>query len=537
MFDNVDFVEAFDGLVRRFDSSPALWYEGSDLNFAQLGRAVTERAEQLSLAGVRPGDHVGIWMRNCPDFVYSFFAIAKLKAVAVLFNTRLSGADIAYQMKHSDITTLLLSHYAGPHDLFDELRNLMPQLSRADLGDTSGSELPKLRRIVTTNEDAQDVRSLKAIQPFSDFSSPAASDGQWRDVCAPSDPMSAVVLLYSSGTTSRPKGVILGPNLWRKAFDGGARLGFDQGERVLVCVPLFGILGLLNGLLTTLARGGKLVLQDGFDPKRVAEAVVNEECSAMHVLPPMIDPLAEALRDAQCPAGQLTKGVVLAHGEDWIRKVADDLGMHSVVSSYGLTESLGPIARTWHSEPFETRVVCQGKALPGVDIKIVDPATGEELPQGATGEILIGGYSRMVGYYKDPDATSASGVSHGWLHSEDLGHIDESGQLHFTGRKKDIYKWKGFNVSCAEVERVLRNCPGIIDIAVTGIRKGVDGEEGAAFYTSDADIDARIFEYARANLSKFKVPRHVVRVAEFPRTAGTGKIIKSRLAAQMDTTR
>jgi acyl-CoA synthetase (AMP-forming)/AMP-acid ligase II len=272
-------------------------------------------------------------------------------------------------------------------------------------------------------------------------------------------------------------------------------------------------------------------MDERFDVDACLSALENERCTALHMLPAMIDALIAHPRfpDARL---KLRTGVVLSSDPAVLRRAAEELGVPGVVTGYGLTESTGLVTRCRWDEPLETRFTTQGKPLPDCPIRVVDPDTGQDLPAGEAGEIWIGGYSVMPGYYNKPEETKRSITPDGWLRSGDLGILDREGRVTFLRRVKDGYKHKGFNVSTPEVERVAAQHPDVAQIAVVGVPDRRDGEVGVAFVIPRAGVAFEpnaLNEFLAPRLASFKLPAHVFVVDAFPVTGGTEKIQKFKL--------
>jgi acyl-CoA synthetase (AMP-forming)/AMP-acid ligase II len=298
-----------------------------------------------------------------------------------------------------------------------------------------------------------------------------------------------------------------------------------------LCVPLFGVLGSLNGVLSFWSHGARIVMDERFEVNRCLEALEREHCTALHMLPAMIDALIAHphFKDAKL---DLRTGVVLSSDPVVLRRAAEELHVPGVVTGYGLTESTGLVTRCRWTEPLETRFTDQGKPLPECPIRVVDPDTGKDLPAGEAGEIWIGGYSVMPGYYNKPEETARSITPDGWLRSGDLGILSAEGRVKFLRRVKDGYKHKGFNVSTPEVERVAAQHPAVAQVAVVGVPDSLHGEIGVAFVIPrpGARFEPQsLSEFLAPRLASFKLPAHVFAVDAFPVTGGTEKIQKFKL--------
>lgn len=503
--------EALDQLVVRYGHREAVVCDGERLTFAELRDNTRATAAGLRAHGVGPGDRVGLWLTNRPEFVELVLALGHLGAIAVLLNTRLTESEVEYQLTNAGASMLVTSASAarGRDFLADALRvadrtpagvlESILTLGRATVGD------PRVQPL--TRGRAEDF-----VGPRVDAETP------W-------------VIIYTSGSTAAPKGAVLSHQLWRKAFDGAERFGLTEDDRLLLCVPLFGILGLLNGALTWLSHGAALVIHDGFDARRCWATIEAERCSALHVIPAMIEPLLEEYRSRPVDRSRLRTGVILSTDPAAIRRTATEVGIPEIIASYGMTETTGVVARPWHYQPLEVRALSQGSPLPGVQIRIVDDRD-QELRGGQIGQIEVHGYCTMKGYFNAPGATAAALRPDGWLRTGDLGRFDDEGNIHFVGRLADTYKWKGYNVACAEVEKAISEHPDLAEAVVVGVPEPEAGAVGVAFVRArpGRSLDlAGIVADAATRLADFKLPAAVVAVEDFPRAAGTGKVLKKPL--------
>jgi acyl-CoA synthetase (AMP-forming)/AMP-acid ligase II len=319
--------------------------------------------------------------------------------------------------------------------------------------------------------------------------------------------------------------------IWRKAFDGGALIGLTPADCLYLCVPLFGVLGSLNGVLSFWSHGARIEMDERFDVDACLFALENERCTALHMLPAMIDAL---IAHPHFPNAKLRlrTGVVLSSDPVILRRAAEELRVPGVVTGYGLTESTGLVTRCRWDQPLESRFVSQGHPLPDCPIRVVDPDSGQDLPRGEEGEIWIGGYSVMPGYYNKPEETKRSITEDGWLRSGDLGILNADGTVKFLRRVKDGYKHKGFNVSTPEVERVASQHPDIAQVAVVGVPDRRHGEVGVAFVIPKPNTKLApesVSAFLAPRLASFKLPVHVFIVDAFPVTGGTEKIQKFKL--------
>lgn len=519
-FIGLTYAEALALIEGRHRTRIALKFRGRAYNFGDVRREVGRASARLASLGLEPGDKVAIWMPNRPEFIWYWLGASQMGLVAVFLNTRLRRDEFVYQIAQSDSRVVIVPGQPGFRDFLAELGEACPALQTGAPDDDS--VFPMLRHIAACDPPNVDWPSVL------DWST--EDDGQ-RDMPVATDPGQPALIAYSSGTTALPKGAMLTHVIWRKAYDGGNTLSLTPEDRLYLCVPLFGVLGSLNGILTFWSHGASVVLDERFEADTCLDALYNDDCTAMHMLPAMIAALLQNPRfDRQ--RHHLRVGVVLSSDPKVLKQAALDLGVRGIVTGYGLTESTGLVTRCHWDDPLETRLTTQGKPLPGCLIRIVDPETGVDLPTGQTGEIWVGGYGVMPGYYNKPDETRRAIGPDGWLRSGDAGYLTKDGALVFQRRLGDGYKHKGFNVSIPEVEAVLRQHPGIGSVAIVGVPHQEYGEVGVAFVIPRDGVSPRgdeLFAFLRERLASFKIPSHFAVVDAFPLTAGTEKIQKFRL--------
>jgi fatty-acyl-CoA synthase len=514
--------EALAYLAENYGEREALRFEGRRYSFADIKRQTDQAAARLAALGLPRGSKVAIWMPNRPEFMWYWFGAVQAGLVAVFLNTRLRRDEFVYQIAQSDSVVVIVPGRPAFRDFLGELVECCPELTTRLTGQLDSRQFPSLRAVVVCDPVAQQMPGVLDWSGATSLPAPQAGD----------DPNVPALIAYSSGTTALPKGVMLSHCIWRKAYDGGTFLGLSNADCLYLCVPLFGVLGSLNGILTFWSHGARIILNERFDVDVCLTTLVDERCTAIHLLPAMINALIAHPAFTAADLGSLRTGVVLSSDPVVLRRAALELGVRGVVTGFGLTETTGLVTRCHWDQPLEDRLASQGRPLPDCHIRVVDPGTGVDLPHGSEGEIWVGGYSIMLGYYNKPEETARTVTGDGWLRSGDLGILDADGTLKFLRRIKDGYKHKGFNVSTPEVERVAAEYPGIAAVAVVGIPDPRNGELGVAFviprksteFSSDAFL-----AFLGERLASFKIPAHVFTVDAFPVTGGTEKIQKFEL--------
>ncbi len=517
-------------LAEDFPDREALVYTHRALrySFRELNDEARLVARGLLAEGVARGDRVAVWATNVPEWIVLQFALAKIGAVLVTVNTALRAHEIEYLLRQSEASTLVTIPGFRAVDYLAEL---------AAIGAIGGGRaarqaaLPHLQRVILIGDSA-----APDLIPYSRL---AASAGGVDD--ATLDELEATIgvdevinMQYTSGTTGFPKGVMLSSaNIVNNGYWVGEGLAFTPDDRLCLCVPLFHCFGCVIGVLGAYTHGTCLCVVEAFAPRPVLETVDRERCTALYGVPTMF--LAE-LEDPEFHRFDLTSlrtGVMAGAlcPEPLMRKVIDVMHLPEMTIAYGLTETSPCLTQTPRDADLRQRTQTVGQVLPAIEVRIVDPATGAELPRGERGELWARGYAVMRGYYNMPEQTAAAITPEGWLRSGDQASIDEDGNVRITGRIKDLIIRGGENVAPKEIEDVLRQHPAVADVAVYGVSSAFFGEEVAAAIRahSGASIDAaEVLRFCEPRLAKFKVPRLVRVVDSFPMTA-SGKIQKFKL--------
>ncbi|MGE0151589.1 MAG: AMP-binding protein [Reyranellaceae bacterium] len=509
-------------LARQHGGRLALSFHGRDWSFAQVRDEIERAAARLHSLGIRPGDKVAVWLPNRPEFLWYWLGAGWIGAVAVTLNTRLQPAEFTYQIDQSDSVAAIVPGNADFRDFLGDLAGVCPELLDGAPGALDCAALPKLRHVVALDPFEAKYKGV------TDWSKPAAA---LPPAPPASDPLAPSLIAYSSGTTALPKGAMLNHSVFRKAWDHGERFNQTAEDRLYLCVPMFGILSSINGVLTFWSRGSAVILDDQFDPVRMLRNLQDRQCTAVYVLPLMIDRMLEHPDFAKYDRSRLRTGIVLSIDPEVFRKAAHGLGMREVFTSYGMTETSSAATRTYWHEPLEERIAAHGKALPDIEVRVADPDTNAVLPRGEEGEIQVRGYNVTLGYYNKPEETQRAFVD-GWFKTGDLGIHRADDSIKFLRRVKDGYKHNGFNVATAEVEAALARHPAVQAVSVTDLPHPRFGAIGAGFVVRAEGAKAseqELIDFAKERLASFKVPAHIFFVDEFPLTAGTGKIQKFKL--------
>jgi fatty-acyl-CoA synthase len=507
-----------------------LVYADRNLRFtyAEFDRRVDDFAKGLLGIGIKKGDHVGIWATNVPDWNTALFACARIGAVLVTVNTGYKTHELEYVLKQSDMVCLCLTNGWRDSDYIAMVNELVPELKTAQRGFINSEKFPFLKYVVHVGQQKhRGMFSFNEVLLLGQHSDIA----QLREIEATLDANDVVNMQYTSGTTGFPKGVML---THRNILNNGLGIGDNQRftEKDIVClpVPLFHCFGLVLGMMAILTHGATAALIEWFDPLLVLATIQKEKCTAVYGVPTMFIAELHHPMFKMFDLSSLRTGIMAGSPcpIEAMRQVIDLMHMKEVTICYGLTESSPVMTQTRYDDDIIVKVETVGRALPGVEVTIRDPETGEECPDGVHGEFCCRGYNTMKGYYKMPEATAICIDKNGWLHSGDRGVKDENGNFRVTGRIKDMIIRGGENISPKEVEDFLYTMPGIKDAQVVGITSEKYGEEVGAFVILHHDVkmsEEDVRDYCRDKIGRYKIPKYVFFVDSYPLTS-SGKIQK-----------
>jgi fatty-acyl-CoA synthase len=508
-----------DELAARFPAREALVGCGQRYTYAALREEVRAFAKGLYALGVRKGEMVAILMGNKPEWVIADLAICSLGGIMVAVNTWVTTRELGYVLAHSDATTLIASDHFLRYDYFAMLDDLEPL----------AHSTPRLALIIHAG-----ARAYLGSISFNDVYARGHTvpDAEIERAARAIDPKDVAYLLYTSGSTSTPKGVQLQhyaliENMWQI----GERMHVTEHDRLWLAVSLFWGLGCENALFNLLTHGGCVVLQESFDAGEALRIIGAERCTLFYGTPNMAQALSEHPDRQEHDLSSLRSGGTVGTPEQ-IKRIVD-LGAREICNIYGLTETYGNCTVTDAAEPLDIRLASVGSPLPGVDLRIVDPETGKTLPQGEVGEIRVKGYV-TVGYYKDANKNRAAFDTDGYFITGDLGFLDAEGRLYFRGRIKEMIKTGGINVAPVEVEETLMAHPAVKLACVTGVPDPRRDEVIAAVIvcrSGQSVEEADLLAHCRSQLAAYKIPRLMkfVSEADLPLTV-TGKLQKNRLA-------
>ena len=511
--------------AQRFGSREAVVFGTERVSYERLAVAVDQCARGLIGLGVQPGDRVLIFVPNCLRWLVAFYALCAIGAVAVPVNTRFRRDDLAYLMRQSGASTLIISPDVPGVDVTSMVHELLDCSVPADLPVAS---YPSMRRLIST-ADASIMAAIgwQALIDAGLTVSQPMLDARQKAV-QPSDP---ALILYTSGTTGAPKGAVHSHAMIRTVADGASRLGITSRDVLLLFMPLFHSMGLYLAGMMFLVSGARLVLSARFDGAAELERIERERVSVTfgfdtHYFDLLGHPdfsLRDhsSLRIAMVPAGS-------PGAEPIARRVNRELCRS--FSGYGSSECGTGISLSFLDASEDERCLGSGYPMPGYEYRICDPQTDAVLPPGVLGELRVRGYGVMLGYYANPDQTRAAFDAEGFFRTGDSAQIDESGFVRYVGRYKDMLKVGGENVDPAEIEAFLSALPGLASARVVGLPDARLGEVPVLCVEIGAespDLDS-VRRACAGRIASFKVPRRVVAVERFPMTV-TGKLQRSEL--------
>ncbi|MCB1677563.1 MAG: FadD3 family acyl-CoA ligase [Halioglobus sp.] len=504
--------------ARQFGQSIFLEEDTVHISFGEFEQRCTTAGRAMIASGVAPGDRVAVWAPNIHEWVIAALAAQCIGAVLVTLNTRYKGSEAAYILRASRARLLF--------SIGDFLGSNYPQM-------LSGEALPDLEETVVFR------RGAGAHTPWDTLLQRAAQvdDAQLRERMENTGAGDTSDLLFTSGTTGAPKGVMCthGQNL--RAFSTFADIvGLQQGDRYLVINPFFHSYGYKAGILACLLRGVTLLPHLTFDARTVAERIAADKVSVLPGPPTLFQSLLALpdLADYDLSSLKRTTTGAAAIPVEMIHRMRAVLGFETVITAYGLTECCGLVTMCRADDEAETVATTSGRAIPGVEVRCVD-TDNNEVSSGEPGEIVVRGFNVMSGYFENAQATAETIDAEGWLHTGDIGVLDEKGNLRITDRLKDMFITGGFNCYPAEIENTLAGHPGIAASAVIGIPDERLGEVAMAFIIPKRAgelNEEELIAWCRQHMANFKVPRRIAFVTEFPVNA-SGKVLKRELSKKV----
>ncbi|HCF05894.1 MAG: AMP-dependent synthetase and ligase [Desulfomicrobiaceae bacterium] len=532
--------QMLDEAIAQYPDNEAVVYVDRNfrLTYREFGKLVDEVAKGLMALGVQKGEKVAIWASNVPYWVVFQFATAKIGAILLTVNTFYKSAELEYLLKQSEAENLVLIDSFRDTDYVQIVYDLVPELKTQQRGYLQSERFPDLKRVIFMGpEKHRGMYSIPEVVSLARM----VSEEDYQARQASLSPHDVVNMQYTSGTTGFPNGVMLTHyNIGNNGFWIGENQRFTNKDRICLPVPLFHCFGCVLGVLAAVSHGATLVILESFNPLMVLSSVEEERCTALYGVPTMFIAVLEHRSFDRYDLSSLRTGIMAGAPcpVPVMEKVIDKMHMREITICYGLTEASPVMTQTRVDDSIEHRTQTVGRAMPEIEVTIRDPETNQPVPFGVQGEVCCRGYNVMKGYYNNPDATAAAIDVEGWLHSGDLGTMDEQGYVRITGRLKDMIIRGGENIYPREIEEFLYRMEGIKDVQVVGVPSRKYGEEVGAFIILKEGFDYApedIKDFCRGKIARYKIPKYIAFLEEYPMTA-SGKIQKYKLrelAAQM----
>lgn len=506
----------------------------TDRNYFRTWKELNDEADLIARGmmslGVKKGDHVAIWATNTPEWILTLFAAAKIGAVLVTVNTNFKIFELEYLLRQSDTKLLVMIGGFKNNDYVATVNELLPELKTTS-GEIESEHLPFLKRVVFAGKETpegmlnfEDLKILGGDFPIEIYEENKKTLNT-HDV---------VNMQYTSGTTGFPKGVMLTHyNILNNGKTIGDGMKFTKDDKLCITVPFFHCFGLVLAMMACITHGTTMVPVERYSPVPVMNAISVEKCTAVHGVPTMFIAMLEHAQFNNFDFSSLRTGIMAGSPcpIEVMKKVIDKMNMREIVIVFGQTEASPGCTMTTTSDSIDKRVNTVGRAFPGVECKIIDPESGEELPINTPGEFCARGYNIMKGYYKMPEATAQAIDKDGWLHTGDLCTVDEDGYYKVVGRIKDMIIRGGENIYPKEIEECLYTCDKVSDVQVIGVPSEAYGEEVMAcviLKEGEEMTEEEVKEFVGARMAKHKVPRYVRFVDSFP-TNAAGKIQKFKM--------
>ncbi len=519
----------------RWGGREALVFKEERQTFDDIARLSDQAARGLIAAGVRPGERVAVWLNNCCEWMHLVFAIARIGATMVPINTRFRTADMAYVLGQAECGTLITHDTSGPIDYWQMVDELVPAAARREDGTVQSADFPYLKRIIIKTAD------LSAPAPTGTVhwsvvagNEDPSLDGELERRAAAVERTDPAFIMYTSGTTGFPKGVVRDHQFLRNQIDRVIRLGTTERDVMYNYLPLFHIFGYLDGHMLSMAAGNKQILTETFDPEACLDAIEAEGVTQISGFETHVKALVDAQLARPRNLSSLrtgTFGAGTASAVPIYRQALEVLAPLWPLTAYGMTEIGGNACLSNLDSSTEQACETSGHPCGGFEFRVIDPNSGHDQPLEAPGEIIVKSYNLMTNYYKKPDETARAYDADGWFHTGDMGYLRSDGYLRFLGRYKDMLKIGGENVDPLEVEAFLQGHGDVAEVAVIGFPDERLTEVAVAFVVARPGAEQNgdgIIDYCRGQIASFKIPRHVLFLDELPMTS-TGKVRKTDL--------
>ncbi|HOT03661.1 MAG TPA: AMP-binding protein [Methanolinea sp.] len=526
--------EMLNRIARKYPRTDALVsvHQGIRYTYEEFLERVNDLARGLMAIGVEKGDRVGIWAMNHAEWVLTQCATAKIGAIMVNINPAYRTYELEYVLKQAEIQTVIVQGRFKTSDYVGMFREACPEVDTSRPGHLETEKFPFLKNVIFMGDEPQ--RGMFSWSQIISRGREVSKDeliarGESLDF---DDPIN---IMYTSGTTGFPKGVVLSHHsILNNGYIIGEGMNFSEKDRLCIPVPFYHCFGMVLSNIACMTHGSTMVLPSPtFDALEVLKTVEKERCTALHGVPTMF--IAELSHPDFPKYSMKTLRTGIMAGSpcpiEVMKEVNRKMNMSEIVIVYGQTETAPGITMTTTRDPLERRVSTVGRVFPHTEIKIIDPKSGKVVPRGEIGEICARGYCVMKCYYHNPSATNATLDENRWNHTGDLGTIDEEGYVKIVGRLKDMVIRGGENIYPREIEEFLHHHPKIADVYVVGVPDVKYGEELCAWVMAENGhtlTEEEVREFCRGKIAHYKIPRYVMFVTEFPMSI-TGKIQKYKM--------
>ena len=534
LFTELSLGRFFETMAEKQPDHEFIVYPDRNLRFTykEFDERVDNLAKGLLALGIKKGDRVGIWAKNVPEWLTYMFACAKIGAAIVTINTAYQSHELDYVLGQSEMNAIAMTDEFRGTSYLEMIRELVPEMLTSARGNLNSEKYPYLKHIIHVGQEKHrgmyNTNELLLLGMNYD-------DEEYQKVKDSVTQHDVINMQYTSGTEGFPKGVMLtSRNIVNDGYYIGENMNYTADDKLLLQVPLFHCFGTVLGVMACITHGSTMVVLEEYDPLLAISSIQKEKCTSIYGVPTMFIGMMNHPMFDMFDMSSLRTGIMAGSTcpVETMKDAIEKMHMPEITSVYGHTEAAPGFTQTKAEDTFERKINTVGTAFPNIEVKIVDPETGETLGPNQTGEIMCRGFNVMKGYYNMPEKTAEAIEPDGWLHSGDLATVDEDGYYTIVGRIKDMIIRGGENIYPREIEEYLFTHECVQDVQVAGIPDEKYGEIVGAFIRKEEGFDdvteADIRDFCIGQIARYKVPKYVFFVDEFPLTT-SGKIQKYKL--------